>query len=135
MLPHPNRRLNRRSHFRSAPRRMRSECRCPCTAIPTTSRRSRKTISGACKRNWGIGRLCNLGRGRAQTLPAQFSGLQDRIGKLSTFPVAKFPNYPIIPMLLKLTILPGDGIGPEVTEQAVLVLKAVAEGFGHPLQL
>jgi hypothetical protein len=26
-------------------------------------------------------------------------------------------------MLLNLTILPGDGIGPEVTEQAVLVLK------------
>src|SRR5271156_2650768 len=38
-------------------------------------------------------------------------------------------------MLLNLTILPGDGIGPEVTEQAVLVLQAVAEGFGHQLQL
>jgi len=38
-------------------------------------------------------------------------------------------------MLLKLTILPGDGIGPEVTEQAVLVLQAVADGFGHQLQL
>ncbi len=38
-------------------------------------------------------------------------------------------------MLLKLTILPGDGIGPEVTEQAELVLQAVAEGFGHQLQL
>jgi 3-isopropylmalate dehydrogenase len=38
-------------------------------------------------------------------------------------------------MLLKLTVLPGDGIGPEVTEQAVLVLQAVAEGFGHTLQL
>ena len=38
-------------------------------------------------------------------------------------------------MLLKLTILPGDGIGPEVTEQAVLVLHAVADGFGHQLQL
>jgi len=37
-------------------------------------------------------------------------------------------------MLLKLTILPGDGIGPEVTEQAVLVLRAVADGFGHQLQ-
>ena len=37
-------------------------------------------------------------------------------------------------MLLKLTILPGDGIGPEVTEQAVLVLQAVADGFGHQLQ-
>jgi 3-isopropylmalate dehydrogenase len=38
-------------------------------------------------------------------------------------------------MLLNLTILPGDGIGPEVTEQAVLVLKAVAGTFGHQLQL
>jgi 3-isopropylmalate dehydrogenase len=38
-------------------------------------------------------------------------------------------------MLLNLTILPGDGIGPEVTEQAVLVLQAVAEAFGHELEL
>ena len=37
-------------------------------------------------------------------------------------------------MLLKLTILPGDGIGPEVTEQAVLALQVVADGFGHQLQ-
>ena len=38
-------------------------------------------------------------------------------------------------MLLKLTILPGDGIGPEVTEQALLVLAAVADSFGHQLQV
>jgi 3-isopropylmalate dehydrogenase len=38
-------------------------------------------------------------------------------------------------MLLKLTVLPGDGIGPEVTEQAVLALQAVADGFSHQLQL
>jgi len=38
-------------------------------------------------------------------------------------------------MILKLTILPGDGIGPEVTEQAVLVLQAAADGFGHRLEL
>src|SRR5579863_5395866 len=38
-------------------------------------------------------------------------------------------------MLVKLTVLPGDGIGPEVTEQAVRVLKSVAEGFGHHLEL
>src|ERR1035441_5743781 len=38
-------------------------------------------------------------------------------------------------MLLNLTILPGDGIGPEVTEQAVLVLHAVAASFAHQLQL
>jgi 3-isopropylmalate dehydrogenase len=38
-------------------------------------------------------------------------------------------------MLLNLTILPGDGIGPEVTDQAVLVLQAVADGFGHKVEL
>jgi 3-isopropylmalate dehydrogenase len=38
-------------------------------------------------------------------------------------------------MLLNLTILPGDGIGPEVTEQAVLVLQTVADAFSHQLQL
>src|SRR5207245_11052550 len=36
---------------------------------------------------------------------------------------------------LNLTSLPGDGIGPEVTDQAVLVLEALAEIFGHQLQL
>jgi 3-isopropylmalate dehydrogenase len=38
-------------------------------------------------------------------------------------------------MLINLIILGGDGIGPEVTEQAVLVLQAVADAFGHQLQL
>ncbi|MBZ5681849.1 MAG: 3-isopropylmalate dehydrogenase [Acidobacteriia bacterium] len=38
-------------------------------------------------------------------------------------------------MLLNLTILPGDGIGPEVTAQAVLVLQAAADAFGHQLRL
>jgi 3-isopropylmalate dehydrogenase len=38
-------------------------------------------------------------------------------------------------MRLNLTILPGDGIGPEVTEQALLVLEAVADAYGHQLQL
>ena len=38
-------------------------------------------------------------------------------------------------MILNLTVLPGDGIGPEVTEQALLVLQEVAERFGHQLQL
>src|SRR5499427_2675297 len=38
-------------------------------------------------------------------------------------------------MLLDITVLPGDGIGPEVTEQAVNVLQAVSDRFGHQLQL
>ncbi len=36
-------------------------------------------------------------------------------------------------MFINITTLPGDGIGPEVTEQAVRVLRAVADGFGHQL--
>jgi 3-isopropylmalate dehydrogenase len=38
-------------------------------------------------------------------------------------------------MLINITTLPGDGIGPEVTEQAVRVLRAVAEGFGHEIKV
>ncbi|HET9405831.1 MAG TPA: 3-isopropylmalate dehydrogenase [Candidatus Sulfotelmatobacter sp.] len=38
-------------------------------------------------------------------------------------------------MLLNITVLPGDGIGPEVTEQAVNVLQATAEVFGHQLKV
>ena len=38
-------------------------------------------------------------------------------------------------MLLKITILPGDGIGPEVTDEAVRVLENVARGFSHQLSL
>jgi 3-isopropylmalate dehydrogenase len=38
-------------------------------------------------------------------------------------------------MLLDITVLPGDGIGPEVTDQAVLVLQAIADRFSHQLQL
>jgi len=34
-------------------------------------------------------------------------------------------------MKASLTVLPGDGIGPEVTTQAVNVLNAVAARFGH----
>jgi 3-isopropylmalate dehydrogenase len=38
-------------------------------------------------------------------------------------------------MLLKLTVLPGDGIGPEVTEQAVRALETMAQAFGHQLEI
>jgi 3-isopropylmalate/(R)-2-methylmalate dehydratase large subunit len=34
-------------------------------------------------------------------------------------------------MKLRITVLPGDGIGPEVTGQAVRVLETVAARFGH----
>ncbi len=50
-----------------------------------------------------------------------------------------FPSDPvthtIAPMLLNITTLPGDGVGPEVTDEAVRVLEAVAEAFGHQLSL
>ena len=34
-------------------------------------------------------------------------------------------------MKLKIAILPGDGIGPEIMEQGVAVLKAIATKFNH----
>ena len=34
-------------------------------------------------------------------------------------------------MRLKITVLEGDGIGPEVTREAVLVLRAMATAYGH----
>jgi 3-isopropylmalate dehydrogenase len=38
-------------------------------------------------------------------------------------------------MEIKITVLPGDGIGPEVTDEAVRVLEAVAGKFHHELTL
>lgn len=37
-------------------------------------------------------------------------------------------------MKAKIAVLPGDGIGPEITEQAVLALEKVAEKFGHEFE-
>ncbi len=34
-------------------------------------------------------------------------------------------------MKLKIAVLPGDGIGPEIMEQGVAVCSAVAQKFGH----
>jgi 3-isopropylmalate dehydrogenase len=38
-------------------------------------------------------------------------------------------------MRATITILPGDGIGPEVTAEGARVLRAVAERFGHQFEL
>lgn len=38
-------------------------------------------------------------------------------------------------MLLNLTALPGDGVGPEVTDEAVRVLETIADVFGHQLRV
>ncbi len=38
-------------------------------------------------------------------------------------------------MFIHITTLPGDGIGPEVTAQAVAVLQATAESFRHELKV
>ena len=38
-------------------------------------------------------------------------------------------------MKFKLTVLPGDGVGPEVTDEAVKVLQATGERFGHKFDL
>ena len=37
-------------------------------------------------------------------------------------------------MQAKITVLPGDGIGPEVVAEGVKVLKAVADQFGHTFE-
>ncbi len=37
-------------------------------------------------------------------------------------------------MKLKLAVLPGDGIGPEIIEQAMKSVKAIAEKFNHELE-
>ena len=34
-------------------------------------------------------------------------------------------------MKLTIAVLPGDGVGPEVTSQAIKVLKAIALEFDH----
>jgi 3-isopropylmalate dehydrogenase len=34
-------------------------------------------------------------------------------------------------MKKQIAVLPGDGIGPEVTEQSIIILKTIAEKFGH----
>lgn len=36
-------------------------------------------------------------------------------------------------MKLNIAVLPGDGIGPEIIEQALKVVKAVAKKFNHEL--
>jgi 3-isopropylmalate dehydrogenase len=38
-------------------------------------------------------------------------------------------------MILKIAVLAGDGIGPEVTEEAIRVLRKVTANGGHELQL
>ena len=37
-------------------------------------------------------------------------------------------------MYKKVAVLPGDGIGKEVTAQAVRVLQAVGEQYGHTFE-
>jgi 3-isopropylmalate dehydrogenase len=38
-------------------------------------------------------------------------------------------------MLLNITALPGDGVGPEVTDEAIRVLETIAEAFSHQLSI
>ena len=35
----------------------------------------------------------------------------------------------------KIVVLPGDGIGPEVTNEAVKALKAIGKKFGHTFDM
>ena len=36
-------------------------------------------------------------------------------------------------MEMNIALLPGDGIGPEVINQAVKVVKAIGQKFGHQI--
>jgi 3-isopropylmalate dehydrogenase len=36
-------------------------------------------------------------------------------------------------MILHLTVLPGDGVGPEVTDEAIRVLETIAQSYDHQL--
>jgi 3-isopropylmalate dehydrogenase len=38
-------------------------------------------------------------------------------------------------MILNLTTLPGDGVGPEVTDEAIRVLETIAEAYDHQLKV
>ncbi len=38
-------------------------------------------------------------------------------------------------MELKIAALPGDGVGPEVTDEAIRVLEKISEAFGHQLTI
>ena len=38
-------------------------------------------------------------------------------------------------MEFSIAVLPGDGIGPDVIEEAVRVFKAVSNRFGHQFDL
>ena len=38
-------------------------------------------------------------------------------------------------MKLKIAILPGDGIGPEVTNESIKVLNCIAKKFNHDVEM
>ena len=38
-------------------------------------------------------------------------------------------------MEMNIAVIPGDGIGPEITTAAIIVLEAIAEKYGHVLNL
>ena len=38
-------------------------------------------------------------------------------------------------MNLKIAVLPGDGIGPEVTNESIKVLKCIADNYNHTIEL
>jgi 3-isopropylmalate dehydrogenase len=40
-------------------------------------------------------------------------------------------SWEVIEMKMNITVLPGDGIGPEVTHEALRVLRSVADVYGH----
>ena len=55
--------------------------------------------------------------------------IKKRLAKARPARVA--PNLKNEDMKLNIAVLAGDGIGPEITQQSIKVLKAIAERFDH----
>lgn len=56
------------------------------------------------------------------------------VGYIVSIPVHPFLHRVCNPLKANLVLLPGDGIGPEITEQAASVLETVAKRFGHEFE-
>ena len=56
------------------------------------------------------------------------------VGYIVIFLIRPIPDRVCSPLKANLVLLPGDGIGPEITQQAASVLEVVAKRFGHEFQ-
>ena len=132
-----------RLRYRAAPVRHRPGQALPRLPTGSVGRRSpspiitasKKTIFGVCKNptavEAGKPRLYRRAKGGSyRFVTAAEAGLPRR--RLLIYILSKRIEDS---MQLRVTSLPGDGIGPEVISQAICVLEEVATGFGHDLEL